>query len=124
MTAGYVAMQLLTPAVFTKLDELGKRLQKGLEKAFAEKGVEGQVTGDGSLRRLHFGAMRLHDYRSAYSDAAKARRMSVLHRAMLRHGVLMASTGLMALSTAMSIADIDEIVNAFRKSLTDTLGAA
>lgn len=124
MTAGYVAMQLLTPAAFAKLDELGRRLQKGLEKAFAEKGVEGQVTGDGSLRRLHFGSMRLHDYRSAYSDAAKARRMSVLHRAMLRHGVLMASTGLMALSTAMSVSDIDEIVDAFRKSLTDTLGTA
>jgi glutamate-1-semialdehyde aminotransferase len=50
--------------------------------------------------------------------------MGVLHRAMLRHGVLMAPTGLMALSTAMSDSDIDEIVDAFRKSLTDTLDAA
>ena len=124
MVAGHAAMQLLTPDAFAHLQMLGQRLQHGLEREFAARGIDGQVTGDCSLRRIHFGSARLHDYRSSYSDAAKARRMGALHRAMLAHGVLMAPTGLMALSTVMTIDDVDEIVLAFRKSLPDVLEGA
>lgn len=124
MVAGQVAMQLLTRESFVQLQSLGDQLQGGIEATFKAQGIEGQVTGSGSLRRIHFGTARLRDYRSSYADAAKQRRMSALHQAMLRNGVLMAPTGLTALSTAMTPDDITQIVDAFAKSLASSSVAA
>ncbi|MDY0883628.1 aspartate aminotransferase family protein [Dongia soli] len=118
MVAGQIALRLLTPESFDYLHRLGEQLQNGIEKIFKTQGIDGQVTGAGSLRRIHFGSARLHDYRSSYADGAKQQRMTALHQAMLRNGILMAPTGLMALSTPMTGDDIGEIIDAFGKSLS------
>lgn len=124
MIAGLAAMRLLTPAAYDGLTALGTRLQDGLEAAMRQAEVAGQVTGLGSLRRIHFATGELRDYRSIHADAARLRLMQHLHRAMLKHGVLIAPTGMMALSTAMTPADIDEIVHAFALSLGDLLASS
>ncbi len=117
MVAGLAAMQLLTPDAFDHLAALGDRLQQGFAAALRHHGVKGQVSGLGSLRRIHFTANELRDYRSIYAGPAQARLMQQLHRAMLDGGVLVAPTGLMALSTAMTPQDIDAIIGAFNRAL-------
>jgi glutamate-1-semialdehyde 2,1-aminomutase len=117
MVAGHAAMQLLTPAVYDTLAALGDRLQQGFEAVLRRHDVKGQVSGLGSMRRIHFVAGELRDYRSIYAGAAQACLMQQLHRAMLKNGVIIAPTGLMALSTAMATEDIDVIVRAFDLSL-------
>jgi glutamate-1-semialdehyde 2,1-aminomutase len=117
MTAGLATMRLMTPAAFQRLEELGERLQMGLERVLTERQVAGQVSGLGSLRRIHLTRVPLRDYRSGLASPAQARQMEALHRAMLRHGVIMAPTGLIALSTAMEEREIDRIVAAFEAAL-------
>jgi glutamate-1-semialdehyde 2,1-aminomutase len=76
------------------------------------------MTGLGSLRRLHLTDACLSDYRSTFAAADGARRVSALASALFDEGVIIASNGLMALSTAMTEADIDEIAAAFDRVLT------
>jgi glutamate-1-semialdehyde 2,1-aminomutase len=123
MTAGLAAMRLLTPDAYEGLAALGDRLQGGLEEVMQRRKIGGQVTGLGSLRRFHLVSGALRDYRSVYPDPARSRLMQQLHRAMLRHGVLIAPTGLMALSTAMAPDDIDRIVEAFDRSLGELMAS-
>ena len=113
MVAGLASMQALTLEAFVHLEILGARLQTGLSEVMESRQVGGQVTGLGSLRRIHFTRDSIHDYRSIYMDDKQAQYLKAMHRGMMDAGVLIAPTGLMALSTVMSTADIDQIIDAF-----------
>jgi glutamate-1-semialdehyde 2,1-aminomutase len=122
MTAGQVSMRLLDPPAFEKLERQGDRLRQDMADAFAESGMAGQVSGLGSLLRVHLHGRPLSDYRSSYTDAAGKARMAAFHRLMLEEGVLIAPSGLMSLSTPMTDVDIAAIGAAFRRTLA-RLGA-
>src|SRR5262249_24107388 len=117
MVAGQVSMRLLDPPPFERLEEQGDRLRQDMADAFAESGMEGQVSGLGSLLRVHLHGRPLSDYRSSFADAAGKARMAVFHRLMLEEGVLVAPSGLMSLSTPMTDEDIAAIGGAFRRAL-------
>lgn len=117
MTAGAAALEELTPASFERLEALGRRFDLGVRESFARHGIKGQVTGLGSLRRVHLTDAPLSDYRSTFAAADGARRVSALARALFDDGVIIAGNGLMAFSTAMTEADIDEILSAFDRVL-------
>lgn len=121
MAAGHAAMALLDAAAFQRLEALGDRLRAGLDEVLRRRGVEGQVTGLGSLCRLHFTRAPLVDYRSTQAGDGPARLMKAVHLALLDAGVLIAPTGLMALSTAMEPADIDRIIEGFDRALSSVL---
>lgn len=124
MVAGHAAMVLLDPAAFAKLEGLGGRLRAGLDAVLRLRQAEGQVTGMGSLARIHFTSAPLLDYRSTQTTEAAAARMKAVHLAMLDEGVLIAPTGLMALSTAMEPADVDRIIEGFERALARIQAAA
>ena len=53
MAAGLAGMRLLDAASFQKMDDLAGRLRDGLAACFKDAGVEGSVTGVGSLFKIH-----------------------------------------------------------------------
>ncbi|MEO1190478.1 MAG: aspartate aminotransferase family protein [Pseudomonadota bacterium] len=117
MVAGAAAMTLLTPEALTRLSDLGARLQAGVAEAFTEAGTPGQVSGYGSLWKLNLNTRSYSDFRSIYADADERARLSDLYLRLLNHAIMMGSTGLIALSTAMEEADIDAFVEALAASL-------
>lgn len=117
MAAGRAAMELLDRAAFARLDQAGEHVRRGIAAGFRRHGVTGQVTGMGSLFKLHFTDRPIHDYRSAYPGAEARGRMQVVHTALLNNGILAAGYGLFALSTPMTDADIDLIVERIDRAL-------
>ncbi len=120
MVAGTAAMELLTPEEFERLNALGARARAGVAQAFANAGIDGQVTGDGSLLRIHMTSVPLIDYRSARATEAQATALSRVIDYMYANGILMAETGMCALSTAMGESEIDEFVEIFASALASS----
>lgn len=118
MMAGIAALEDLTPASFEHLERLGERLDRGLNELFDRLGIDAQVTGLGSLRRLHLNRAPLTDFRSTFATGDSAKRVAELSRLLFDEGVIIASNGLMALSTPMTEEDIDEIIAAFDRVVT------
>jgi len=113
MAAGLVAMQMLTPETFGRLDELGAKLRASLDACFTQAGVSGRVTGMGSLFRLHPMDRELVDYRSTRTTPEEAERLVRIVRRLMEHGVLMSVTGLGCLSTPMADAELEGLVETF-----------
>lgn len=120
MVAGTAAMELLTPEVFDRLNALGARAREGVAKAFSDAGIDGQVTGEGSLLRIHMTSVPLIDYRSARATNAQSAALIAVVDFMFANGVLMAETGMCALSTAMGEAEVDQFVEIFTAALKST----
>ncbi len=118
MTAGAAALRAMTRDAFDSLNELGTYLRRGLQQAFEETGVCGQVTGRGSLFLLHLKAGALHSYRSAYRDPTERARLGRLIRGIRDKGVLLSPIGLGALSTPMTREDLDRVIDALRHGLS------
>jgi glutamate-1-semialdehyde 2,1-aminomutase len=119
MAAGLTAMELLDRAAFSRLDDLGAKLRGAMEDCLAQAGVPGQVTGIGSLFRVHATGRELLDYRSAQLEAAESARLDRLVRSLLEHGVLIAPTGLGCLSTPMTDVEVEGFLETFAAGLAD-----
>ena len=117
MRAGLAAMELLDHAAFERLDAMGEKVRSGINEAFRKTGVPGGATGMGSLLKIHFTDRPVRDYRSAHLGAAETQRQAAFFRTLLNEGVLMASYGLMALSTPMTDDDLDAILTAVSAGL-------
>lgn len=117
MVAGLTAMQLMTDAAYAQLDRQGDTLRGALNQAFADSGVSGQATGLGSLIKLHLKSSPIANYRDAHPSPAQAKAMNRFNIEMLNRGILMASYGLIALSTPMQDADIAQIAEAAHDAL-------
>jgi glutamate-1-semialdehyde 2,1-aminomutase len=109
MAAGVANLQLLEPATFQRLNALGARARDSLTDALRVVGVEGQVTGLGSLFRIHMTARPFTTFRSARPEPEECERLGRLYRYFFDHGILIASTGLGCISTPMTEADIDRL---------------
>ena len=118
MVAGLACMEALTPACFDHLDALGDYFQTQMQGLLDERGLEAQITGLGSLRRIHLTRTELSDFRSTVlANAEGAKKVVHLSRILFDEGVIIAANGLICFSTVMSFADVDEIVMAFRRAL-------
>jgi glutamate-1-semialdehyde 2,1-aminomutase len=117
MSAGRVAMELMTKDAYAALARRGEKVARGITQALADAGREGQVTGLASLRRMHFTAGELRDYRTAYPNDTARQQMAAFYQALLAAGLLIAPGGLMALSTSMTDTDVDDIIRGVRCAL-------
>lgn len=106
MEAGRAALELLTPAALQELNALGERARQTLHDALAAAGARAQVTGMGSLFRVHFTDREISDYRSAFPSETERALLSAFHRALLECGIFLAENGLGALSTVMTDREI------------------
>ena len=119
MRAGHASMSLLTPERFADLDDLGDRVMSEANGLLAEAGVTGQVCGTGSIASVYFHDRDVRDYRSYYKQPAEVAASNAFHLAMLKRGVLIAPTATCFFSTAVSAAEEDRFLTAFRESLAE-----
>ena len=107
MAAGVASMNLLTLEEFERLNRLGELARNRLRDVIQAAGVPGQVTGLGSLFRIHLTERTLHGYRDAYPTPEERENLNKLYHYLLEHGVLIASSGMCALTTPMCEAEIE-----------------
>lgn len=100
MTAGLVSVRELTAERIRRMEELGERLAASLERSAGQHGLPLSLNRRGSLLQVYFAED------SASSEQAD--RMAAFHLAALNHGLMMASRGMMCLSTVMDESLIDE----------------
>ena len=115
MAAGAAAMRLFDRAAFDRLSGLGERLRKGLREIVSVSGAEAHVSGHASIAGLFQGPRPGETYRDLVATRkafpARAARMEAFFRHMLNNGVLIGASGFFVLSTALTEADIDFILD-------------
>ncbi|MEI8238773.1 MAG: aspartate aminotransferase family protein [Actinomycetota bacterium] len=124
MAAGLAAMEQMTPEAYVRLDALGMRLRDGLLAAMRDNGLEGAVHGVASMVALIFNPAPFSNYRELPLRRREAEMVYALHRYLLNHGVQIIPHGMMLLSTAMTEADIDVMVEQSRAGMSLLAGAA
>ena len=117
MTAGRVAMELFDQAAVERLNALGDHARQAIREAIAELGVGACVTGGGSLLRIHLKPESPTNYRSAYMSADEASRVKFLVDHLSDNGIMVINTCTAALSTAMTEAEINTLVEVLRTGL-------
>jgi glutamate-1-semialdehyde 2,1-aminomutase len=120
MVAGLTAMRKMDQAAFDRLDALGNYLREGLAEAMDGARLEGQVTGHGSLFGIHMHARPLSDYRSSHGRLAERARGSATFNGMLAHGVIVSPALTGCLSTPMTEADANTLIDAFAAGLRES----
>jgi glutamate-1-semialdehyde 2,1-aminomutase len=110
MIAGYAAMEMLTPDAFDGIAALGQRLRLGLAGVFEARGVSWQVTGQGSLFKLHPHPRPLVDYQSSLPTPAEQSTAEQFYLAMLGNGIILTPDLAGALSTPMTAQHVDDLV--------------
>ncbi|MEO9340375.1 aspartate aminotransferase family protein [Mesorhizobium sp. SB112] len=114
MLAGRAAMEAMTEAEFTRLENMGERVRFGLAAVIEAADAAFSVTGAASLFRIHPKVTAPRQYREAFVDHQEALLMSRLSRHFFDHGILLPNGAAACLSTAMNDADIDKVIRCFR----------
>ncbi|MBI4573719.1 MAG: aspartate aminotransferase family protein [candidate division NC10 bacterium] len=115
MAAGMATLEQLTESAFAWLNGTGDRLRLRLRELGERSGVPMQVTGIGSMFKIHFSASPVRDYRSAQQAS------HTIHEALfffgLNRGLYLSSGGRCCLSTAMGDAEVDTYLAAVEEFL-------
>ena len=115
MRAGVVSVRELTEARIRTMDTLAERLADGLLRHASNLDLPVEINRRGSLLNLYF-----NDAAAGRQDAS---RIASFHLAALNHGLMVASRGMMALSTVMDEALIDEVIHRAAAALEDVAAA-
>ena len=117
MTAGVACMEQLDTAAFDQLNAIGDQCRAGLRAGFADAGVAWQVTGAGSLFRIHPNDRPISNFRDTRHSSDEARVMADLQRELLTREVYLSDYGMGCWNLATTADDIDLFVNAVIASL-------
>jgi glutamate-1-semialdehyde 2,1-aminomutase len=121
MVAGIAAMEHFPPEEVHRINRLGDRLREGMKKAVAASGIEGKVTGYGSMAGLHFSSAPVTDYRTAARGNELLKR--AVHLGLLNEGVFSAPRLMFCTSTAMSEHEVDDVLRRFERVLARVASA-
>jgi len=119
MTAGLKTMELMTLTEFDRFNNLGEQARAGLRDVIIRLGVEWQVAGTGSLFNLHPHIAPLLDYRTSQLTPDQTAKISALHRGLLDRGIFMGASAFGCVSTAMSGAEIEVLVEKVGQTLQE-----
>lgn len=120
MAAGLAAMTVFDAAAAGRINSLGDRLREGITEAFKETGIRGHGSGSASLANILFAEDRQRDARGSLGTMIDAGHITRLfHLGLLRRGVFSAGRLMMAVSTPMVEADIDEAIAAIAETLEE-----
>ncbi|RWC00353.1 MAG: aspartate aminotransferase family protein [Mesorhizobium sp.] len=117
MVAGAAAMRALTEGEIERLNSLGTQARSELGAVLAASDIGGHVTGAGSLFCVFIGDREVKDYASAYHAWQQRQRISQLISLCRDEGILLSRTGLGALSTPMTTAEIATLAVRFGRAL-------
>ncbi len=109
MIAGLASMKLLTHESFVRLGTLGEHARERIREVFRIAGIPWQVSGIGSLFRIHPSERELKDYRSYYQSGEEKGQIEWLMVYLLNHGILMNRMGIGALSTVTREEEIEQL---------------
>jgi len=118
MRAGIATLtELDKPGLYEGIEELAKKLVRGLRKALEGAGIEAQVNSIGSLSTVFFAPPPVHNYSDARRSDTKL--YARFFREMLQRGVFLAPSQFEAafVSASHTAADIDHTVHAAEESL-------
>ncbi|MFK4492386.1 aspartate aminotransferase family protein [Bradyrhizobium sp. USDA 336] len=113
ITAGLAAMKHLDHAAFAKLDELGHVVRDGVGRAISKRRASLCITGAASLFRIHPMAVAPKDNREAYLSSGPSKLMKQLGDFFVENGVMFPHAAAASLSTAMTRADAELVVDVF-----------
>ena len=104
------------PTTCPKLEALGDRMRAGITSVLNELGIQGFVTGIGSMWGTHFSSTTPTSAQDKLADNRTASRLLAAY--LLLEGVLMSSpVHLSFLSTEHSENDVDAVIDAHRAAL-------
>ena len=115
MAAGVVSVRELTAARIETMARLAERLADGLLAQASNLDLPISINRHGSLLNLFF----TEADSSTASRRKAAERIEMFHLAALNHGLMVASRGMMALSTVMDEALIDEVIRRAAVAMQD-----
>jgi glutamate-1-semialdehyde 2,1-aminomutase len=124
MTAGLACMEQLDEAAFAHLDLIGERCRTGLRDAFAGASLRWQVTGAGSLFRIHPNQRPIRSYRDTRHSSDEEGTMAEFQRQLLRQQVYLSTYGMGCWNVATTSDDIDHFVRAVVQASSTALGGA
>lgn len=114
MTAGLATLRFLRKnrgTIYPKLEEAGRRVRSGVDRAFAEAGREVHTTGMGSLFLTHFGK----EPRSAEETASEDKAVALGYALrLLSNGIFVLPGHACSISTAHSKEDLDLVAKVSR----------
>ena len=120
MTAGLVAMSHLDEARLQALNELGEELRQRLRSLFAERGVDAQVVGTGSLFGVRFHRRPLRRFDDIVATAEEQRKTRFMQNFLLEQGMWMFGLGVGGcLSTAHTQEHVDRLCDAVGAGLAE-----
>jgi glutamate-1-semialdehyde 2,1-aminomutase len=117
MAAGIAAMSDLTVDKISHINKLGEKLRMNFNNVIKQVGIIAQVTGTGSLGRIHFTNQEIKDWRSASTGRADIRRM--LHLLFINKGIFLSTTGAFNISTVMDEQEINRAATALKSCLLE-----
>jgi glutamate-1-semialdehyde 2,1-aminomutase len=116
IAAGIASLKLMTPAVYARLREVGRRVRDGVAEIARRRGLpELSATGVGQFVNLHWNpaeVRRYEDHLACDRDVVRA-----VDRGMLWEGYCGPGYGRMHLSAAMTDADIDGLLLSLEKQV-------
>jgi glutamate-1-semialdehyde 2,1-aminomutase len=106
MAAGIATMEQLTGPVYSRLNGMGDRLREHLGQVGKRHEVPMQITGIGSMFKIHFSASPVRDYRSTLHAS------NLIHTALflfaLNRGLFLSEGGRCCVSAAMGDAEVEK----------------
>ncbi|PPR63063.1 MAG: Beta-phenylalanine transaminase [Alphaproteobacteria bacterium MarineAlpha4_Bin2] len=121
MVAGEIAMRLLTQKEIDRIGVLGNRAREGIASVMQEINLPGQVTGLGSLFRIHVHNRPLSDYRSMLTTEGERALLAAIVHNMRDDGVFVNERGVCSLSTPMGDTEIDTFLACFKSAAEKAL---
>ena len=122
MAAGYAALSNADQSVYEHCEQIGARLEAGLNQVFGAAGVPAQVQRVGSMISVYFADEPVHNFDQA--NVSNKALFGKLFHAMLDKGFYLPPSALEAwfLTASHTNEDIDLTVEAFAQSLKEVNG--
>ncbi len=117
MAAGLACMKELQKGAFSRLEIVGQMIRSGLRNLFDSFGLDWQVTGAGSLFRIHPHGRPIRIYRDAMHSSDESQFMLNFQQRLLEREVYFSGYGMGCLNLATSDLDIKH----FLAAVDDTL---
>ncbi|MBC8258091.1 MAG: aspartate aminotransferase family protein [SAR324 cluster bacterium] len=118
MAAGLSTLELYDTVAIERLNKLGDKMISGFSNAFAENGIQAQVTGIGSVIGVHWtGDKIINAGNVAQAGNTSGNLLQLLHLELLNQGIFSSSRGMYILSTPMNDDNVDYIVEIFDQTL-------
>lgn len=106
MVAGHACMRQLDETSFSRLEQIGNAIRDGCRDVFEAGKLDWQITGEGSLFRVHPHRREIRSYREARLNEGEIATMDWLQKRLLERGVYFPGYGLGCFNLATTDSDV------------------